>query len=225
MDGIVSDCLLHLLQKHLPRDLPCPESHEMIGSHLAVDESKLQASEVFNKSDEGDFGGVADTAEHGLAEKDAAEGNTVKPADDVTVLPRFHRMGIAGFVKGNVGGFHFIGDPGAVAVGAFRLGTTLDHRFEILVEGDAEKIALEDLFERFGDAQFIGVKHQTRVGRPPENRLAFGVPGEDAAAIGKQQAVDTEIAADGQQPFFDGQVRRGEREPFGKREDGHGFSL
>ena len=48
--------------------------------------------------------------------------------------------------------------------------------------------------------QFLGKQYGTRVGSPPENGLAFVVPGKDAVAIGPFQTGGTEPAPGGQQP-------------------------
>ena len=43
------------------------------------------------------------------------------------------------------------------------------------------------------------VKYEARIGRPPQDRIAFAVPGEDSLSVGVQQAPGAQITAHGQQ--------------------------
>ena len=62
-------------------------------------------------------------------------------------------------------------------------------------------------------------QHRARVGRVPEDGLVFVVPGEDAAPVSEDQALGAEIAADGEQAIFFGELGRGEDQASIEAED------
>jgi hypothetical protein len=69
--------------------------------------------------------------------------------------------------------------------------------------------------------------YKTRRGSGDHQRIGSpgGIPGENAVSIGEQNPLRTEVSADGQQAFLNGQVGWRKGESLGKGEDGHGFRL
>jgi hypothetical protein len=54
--------------------------------------------------------------------------------------------------------------------------------------------------KRAGDLQLIGKEHHAGVGAPPQNRVAFRIPGKNAPAITFEKPPGGEAAARGEQP-------------------------
>ncbi|MNZ81536.1 hypothetical protein D3C78_1002070 [compost metagenome] len=107
-------------------------------------------------------------------------------------------MGKTLLVQFQVGRLHAVGDPGAVGVVAGG-GAGVDDSGKVLVEADLVVTLADELAQRARHVQFVGKQHGTRVGRPPEDRLAVLVPGEAAVAIGLHQAFGAQVAAGGEQ--------------------------
>ncbi|OIQ65256.1 hypothetical protein GALL_531890 [mine drainage metagenome] len=53
-----------------------------------------------------------------------------------------------------------------------------------------------------GEVQVAGAQHGARLRRPPEDGILRPVPGEDAAAVGQQEARQAEVAADGEETLL-----------------------
>ena len=173
---------------------------------LAVDESEAERAQVRERG----LGSIGDAAEHGLAEEHAADGDAVQPAGEVRAAPALDGVGVPGAVQPAVGRRHPRGDPGAVLPRAGR-GAFMHHAVEGGVSGDRERPAPQRAAE--APAQPEGVRPQdgAGVGRPPQDRLPFAEPGEDAAAVGAQQAAGIEVAAGREQSvrFVEREIRIG----------------
>src|SRR4051812_773407 len=82
---------------------------------------------------ERDLRGVGHAAEHRLAKEGAAEADPVEPADQLTALPAFDRVGVARRVKTKRGPLDLGIDPGLLTL---RAGA--DDVGESLVAGDGK---------------------------------------------------------------------------------------
>ena len=183
----------------------------MCGLHLAVDEAEAPVLQVADQGGEAGLGGVAHAAEHGFAEEGTADGHAVETADQpVGVVVHLDTVGVAGHVQPVVGVLHVFRDPGAVLARA-GLGTGLDDGLEVGVETDVEAPVAQHLAQAAVHAELVREQHHARVRAPPQDGLALLVPGEDAAAVGGQQARLRQIAAHGQQAigFVQGLIHRG----------------
>lgn len=87
----------------------------------------------------------------------------VKPADQLILLPDFHRVGDAALMRLQVSLLHATGNPGAIGVGA-RLGAGLYDGGEVLIEGDAVALLAQQLGQAAGDMQLLGEQNGTRIG-------------------------------------------------------------
>src|SRR3546814_17317545 len=65
-----------------------------------------------------EFGCVACTREHRLAEEDAAQRDAVQSPDQLPVSPYFNAMGLTTIAQVHVGVAHVLAPPGAVATDA-----------------------------------------------------------------------------------------------------------
>ena len=92
---------------------------------------------------------------------------------------------------------HCGGDPGPGGAGA-KLAAGFHDGTKGPVAGDPERFLLQELSHAAGDPQIGGKEDAARIGRPPEDRLAFGIPGKDPLGIGAQEALRGEVAADGE---------------------------
>ena len=103
-------------------------------------------------------------------------------------------MGAAGLVQAYVGLNHVRNDPGAGLSGTRRLGTGLNDTGEIVIDPNlAVRIGakpLQCLAKRPVYAKLCDLEHHARVGRPPQNGLAFGVPRKNTGAVGRAEVFD-----------------------------------
>ena len=102
------DIGLQELTEMSPGDFPGAETHEVLGGHLAVDQSKASFPKVRDQMDEGDFRGVAQPGKHRFTEEDPVEGDSVKAAGKAASLPAFDRVCVAEFVQPQVCLLHFL---------------------------------------------------------------------------------------------------------------------
>ena len=137
--------------------------------------------------------------------------DAVQAADKFVAVPRFDGVGMAELVQPDVGVHHFGHDPRAVLIRA-RGGRAPEHDLaERPVDGDGEAALPNFLADGVGDAETLGNDHAPGIGGPPEQRLSFAVPREDAAAVRRKQPPDGQIAADRDQPLGIGLFRIGEQ--------------
>ena len=214
-----------LLQKgaELPAgDETGAEAPEMGGFDLAVDEVEMEFLQAGNECDEGRLGGVRPCREHRFAEEDVAEGDAVKPAHKRSFLPDLDGVDVAEVVEGDVGLLHLLRDPGAVLAGA-GLPTGGDHLSEGMIESDPEKSLFQELSHAARDAEFPGEQNEAGIGRPPEERLPLGIPGEYPLPVGGQKPLRREVSADGQQAAVYGVLNGGKGGLVRESIDRHGL--
>ncbi len=174
-----------------------------------------------HQRDEGRLGGVRGCGEHRLAEEGPAEGDAVEAAGKDIPLPDLDGVGVSEVMEGAVGLPHLRRDPGAVLSGAGPPAGG-NHLREGPVERDPDEPLFQELPHAPGDAEFIREKDETGVRRPPEDRFAVAVPGEDPLPIGGEQALRREVAADGQQTALFGMVDGGKENRLRESIDRHG---
>ena len=176
-----------------------------------------RAIEEIGERDERDFRSVLPEREHRLAKEAAAEQDTVQAADQSAGFPGFHRVGISQVMQGGIGGFDLGVNPGAGLIAPRRGGAGVDDRSEGRIEGDRIPPFADHRAEAARDLQLVGLEDQAGVGRPPEDRVAGVVPGEDPVAIAREQASDGEIAADGEQSVGPCRSMRGKNQRLGEQ--------
>ena len=114
-------------------DLRTAEPGQMVGQPLDIEQGKVLASQMLDKSDEGDFRGIGLDVKHRLTEKGPPEGYAVKPSRKIIFIPAFDAVGIAGPMESAV-----TVDDGIVYPGLFPSGTGADHLLEGFVDGESE---------------------------------------------------------------------------------------
>ena len=188
-----------LLQKSGPRNFAGAKAHQVGRGHLAIDEVEGQALEVTHKGDQGYTGGVVDPRKHRFSKETPSQRNTVQPAGQLSVRPCFHRVGIAGEVQTAIGIVNAVDNPGPLAVLQAGLGAGGDHLLEGPVYCDRKHFFFKNLFQGSGNVKRARIENKPRVGRPPKDRLVFGVPWKDSHPVGEQQTLLAQVATDGQQ--------------------------
>jgi len=182
----------------------------MLGGHLRVDEVETPAFKFLDQRGQGDLRGIRVAMKHRLAEKRFAQGHTVEPADQCTVEPGLDGVGVAQTMKLEVGRLHLWGNPSALLAIPRHGGAGGDDLFENPVEGYFEHTLAHRLGQAARNFEIVQVQCQTRVRRPPKDRLVLGVPGENAQAVGRQQPVAGQISTHRQQAAGIGIIRRWE---------------
>ena len=85
------------------------------------------------------------------------------------------------------------------------------HLAEVGVDPDFKLSFPQGVLQRLADFHLAGTNDQSRVKRPPKDRLVFVVPREDAVGIGHDEALGREVAAKGQKAISVGVVNRWEK--------------
>jgi hypothetical protein len=189
-----------------------PSDARCAGLLLAVEHAHALAAQEGDQVGQRHLGGVRDAREHRFAVEHAADADAIGAADQFAVQPDFRRVRIAHAGAAAIAGDDVFRDPGAGAVLA-RRGAGAHHGFEGAVEAHHPGAVLEaraldlaqGLLEAVADLEAVGVQHHARIGAPPQDGLAFGEPGEDAVAVGLQQALRRQVGAGGKQAGRSGQ--------------------
>ena len=84
------DCILQQFEVDDPGYFYCAESCQMWRRPLGVEQLEAILPKALHESYERDLGGVSRAAEHALAEKYSADGQSVEPTDEFSVFPRLH---------------------------------------------------------------------------------------------------------------------------------------
>lgn len=104
-------------------------------------------------------------------------------------------MGKAHTVQLRIGCLHFFGDPGPVAGLCSDSGALGNDLGKCTITGNFNRAVAEIPLEPSGDSKFTGKKHEPRVGVPPEQRVAVGIPRKDAKAVCGNESLRGEVAA------------------------------
>ncbi len=203
---------LELTQEPPPRHRLSPEPLEVSGLLLAVDQSEAAPGELAHQGRERHFRGVRLGVEHRLAEEHGADRDAVEPAGEASIDPALGGVRVAQSVEVTVRLDHRLADPGSVLVAPAGRGAAPDHPLERGVAADLEPPGAQHLAQRSADVELRGTQHEARVGAEPEHRVVDLAerPGKDAGAVGREQALGREVAADREQTARVGQLRRRE---------------
>ena len=150
---------------------------------LTVNQRHVPLLQHFDQVHECHLRGVGEAREHRLAIKHSTDGDAIQSARQLAIEPRFNRMRIAVSMQPGVGVDHRGGDPGTEPAIARRR-ASFDHVAEGAVDGDIEVSPANRPSQRARDFEFVDEEHHARIGRPPENRLTFVVPGKDSMPVG-----------------------------------------
>ena len=164
---------------------------------LAVDNRTASFLHCTGQVDEGQLRGAGHEREHALAEKGAADVDAVEAADQPLALPHLDAGGEALAVELGVGGNHVGAEPGTVLVDAQAAAVANDAP-EVLVDAQAVLALVHQRAHGVADVNLVGEDDEALHGTEANGVVAAeGVPGEDAVAVGQQQAVDAQVAAYG----------------------------
>lgn len=169
---------------------------EVVGVDLAIDQGDVPAQELLDDGDKGDLGGIRREGKHRFAEKGRSKRDTVKPPHKAIFLPCFDAVGDTSFVKSNIGLFHLVGDPRSILAGAWDMRAGFDHLGKGGVDAQSVSVFAQVLSQAAVDQQIGTPQHKARIGRIPQDRLAFAIPWEDPATVAEFKALGAQIASD-----------------------------
>src|SRR5262249_46337528 len=172
------------------------EASGVVADELDVEQLKAALAQVFDQADQRHLRGIAPAREHRLAGEQAADRDTVDAASQFVSGPHFEAVGVTAGVEFLVGPDQRRGDPAAVA---WPVGTAADDLAEGAIDGMTKAARAKRAQEPPRDVQLGQFEDAARVGRPPQERVFRSEPGEDAAAIGFQQALGAQVSAHGNQ--------------------------
>jgi hypothetical protein len=164
--GRLAAVLIQEADEFGPGNFPGPETRQMVGVNLAVDESVAPLFQAFNRKGECRFGRVADAMEHGFTEEYPPDRNPIQAAHQAPALPRLEGMGKTQPMEVRVSPHHLWHDPGSRRVGP-GCRTGLDHLGETRVETEPEFPFPQSLAQAPGHLQGFRKQNQPGVGRPP----------------------------------------------------------
>ena len=78
----------------------------------------------------------------------------------------------------------------------------LHHITKTAVERDGEDAGTKASFEAARDMEFVGKEDGSGIGGPPQDGLIIVVPGKDSVAVGFEQSLWAQVAADSEEPFW-----------------------
>ena len=178
----------------------------MFSHELAVEQGEIADLQARDKPGERDLGGVAHATEHAFAKEGAAELHAIDSAGQLIAAPDLDRMGVTRAVEREHGLLELGVDPGFLAVGAAG-----DHAGEIAVDRHREPPAPQRPHQPPGQVEAVQLEDAARVRRPPADRVALAETGKHPAAIGQQQPLGPQVAADRHQADVVGIARVQER--------------
>lgn len=168
-----------------PWNLFRAEPADMGRGLLAIDDMKVPGLKLAHEPDERYFGCIIDSGEHRLGKESPTDCHTVQSADQATVSPCLHRMGMAEFVQTCIGVQHVLCDPGTSAWILWTWPCALRHDLsETNVERDGKETAAHGPAQATSNVEFLGKQYSPGIRRPPEDGLILVVPGENALPIG-----------------------------------------
>ena len=144
--------------------------------------------------------------EHGFAKKSPAQSHAVKAARQRAVPPGFNGVGIAQGVQALIGRNHLRDDPGSGRGGA-RCGAGSDDPSKSPVQGKGKRPAAQGPGAAPGQMKGLQRQHATWIWRPPEHGQALFIPGEDAPAVGRQQAFGPQVTPQAQETVRMGRLQ------------------
>ena len=122
----------------------------MIGHELAIEQGEAAGFEPRHQPGERDLRGIGAQREHAFPEKGTAERDAVKAADEIAVLPAFHRMGVAEPMKRAVTFLDLGIDPGFLPLGAMA-----DNVTKGAIRGHLKPVLAHRLAQRMGEAERV----------------------------------------------------------------------
>src|SRR5688500_10675124 len=165
---------------------------------LTVDELDPALTEKVDRVHESHLRGVPGAREHRLAEERASDRDSVEATDQLTAPPCLERVRPAERMQASVCSRHVARDPGAAAIAA-RLCARGDYARELGIHAERVAALRDRPAEAPRDLERCGPKNRTRIWAPPENRLTFFVPREDATRVRRKQPLGRKVAASRQQ--------------------------
>ena len=185
------------------------EALEVGGFLLAVNEGEAEGVEGLHKKDESQLRGIGVLAKHAFAEKHIAEAEAIEAAHQFFFEEGLHAVCEAQVVQLYIGVLHFSRQPGALLSGPGGGGAGINNLLKAAVDPKVEGVAVELFLKAFGNVEGVGLQHKARVRAMPQNGGALVIPGENALAIGRQQAPGAQIPPHGENAVGGGPLRRG----------------
>src|ERR1700742_3647174 len=139
--------LMQQAYKLVARDFAGSQSGQMGARDLTVDELDVAPATLLDQACQRDLGGVALDAEHGFAEKDLPQLDSVQAAHQHALMVRLDRVPKSKLVQLIVGADHVFVEP-CIGSGTARRGAGADGCTEGMVEARLERA----IAERFAEA-------------------------------------------------------------------------
>lgn len=165
-------------------------------SKLAVDQPPSIVCHYGRQVDEGEFACTRHEREHALPEEGVADADSVKSAHKPIAVPCLHACCKTLMVELCICLYDVLPKPCPLMLYA-ELAALGDDAIKILVYAEAVSSFVDERTHGVGDMYLLREDYETIHGAVPHRLVAVaeGIPGEDAVAVGKQQAVGGEIAA------------------------------
>ena len=158
MGGVAQGCG-ESFQIITPTDFDGTQSRGEGRKHLRVEKFKFPGMQMCHEMAEGDLGGVRHAMEHRFTGKETIDGHTIDAADQRIFFPDLDAVGMSLAMEFAVGLDETGADSGGITTGhGFRAG--VNHRAEILIDGQPERIVLQLGFKPLGRAKGVDLKNR-----------------------------------------------------------------
>ena len=165
---------------------------------LGVEQHEAAGIESVHQMGHGHLAGIGAPVEHGFPEKSAANGQAIKPADQLGVVPDLHGMGDATPEQLAIDATNGAVDPGGGPIGADR-GAALDDGVEIGIHLYRKARFADRLAQAGGAMEAVERNDAAPFRADPEDVLVLGAfgHGEDARPIGAHDQFGSDFELEG----------------------------
>jgi hypothetical protein len=142
------------------RDFNSPETLQVWGNELSIEQHKIPPAQMFNQVDQGNLTGVCRTAKHALTGKQPTERYPVQATLELSIDPNLDTVGKAQTMQLNIRIDDLAANPSSLTGRAY-LGASGYHRSKIGIEPNLKAASSNSPSQSFG-----GVKGLKRNNRP-----------------------------------------------------------
>ena len=110
-------------------------------------------------------------------------------------MPAFNRVGKSQLVQSGICFLHCSANPGSFSFFYSHFCTFTDNTRKSAIAGNVHTACSDISCKPFGDSEFVWKNDKTGRGEPPEERIIFGKPGENAMGVGMKKPLWAQVSS------------------------------